>query len=180
MRTWGIKKSCFTNGISKPLNREKEFNMELVQFIITAKQAGYAAGSPGEAKTFEDGSKGFEISQGKWRYLDRYYGFNPFSGSEYVFDDKNRLIWIMNYYGNMLSASDDTAEIYAFLRQAMSRITPQFPFRGPPEFTSGQLRYINRQEGHLNCFNGRESIYHQDKKVYALFYHGGVVSTGNN
>ena len=73
--------------------------MNLVDFIIKAKLSGYANDGENQEKYFNDGSKGFELTSDDYRYLDKYYGFNPFTGSEHVYKSDNTLIWAMNYYG---------------------------------------------------------------------------------
>ena len=75
--------------------------MELIDFIIAAKIAGYASGNEAKKTTFEDNSKGFIFESNGYRYVDRYYGFNPFCGSEFVFDSSRKLLWSMNYFGRL-------------------------------------------------------------------------------
>ncbi len=147
--------------------------MGLIEFIIKAKLSGYATGSEGQKKTFDDGSFGFEFESGGYRYLDRYYGFNPFSGTEHVLDVKGSLIWKMNYYGKITGDCPDPGRIYEFLRKAMSLISPEFPFRGPAMLEKGNLHYENRQNGTLENFHGVESIYDSGQRAYVLYYHGG-------
>jgi len=148
-------------------------SMDLVVFIIKAKISGYASGGEGRERNFDDGSRGFEFEANGFKYIDRYYGFNPFSGSECIYDAGNSLIWIMNYYGEILSSYSDPKAIYSFLREAMSLVTPSYPFRGPEKFTKGNLTYQNQQKGVIQHFNGIESIYDCDEKIYYLHYHGG-------
>ena len=76
--------------------------MTLVEFIIKAKLSGYAAGREVRKKKFKDGSLGFEFKSEEYRYIDRYYGFNPFSGTEHVYDAGGILIWKMNYHGGKM------------------------------------------------------------------------------
>ncbi len=147
--------------------------MELIEFIIKAKLSGYATGGESREKTFDDGSCGFEFESNGYRYLDRYYGFNPFSGTEHVYDAKDALIWKMNYHGQILKTHPDPGKIYAFLREAMALITPEFPFRGPAGHKKGDLRYENQQNGTPENFHGIESIYENGKRAYVLYYHGG-------
>ena len=106
-------------------------NIVPIDFLLQAKISGYATDIESQKIIFDDGSKGFEFVKGGYRYLDRYYGFDPFAGAEHVYDASGSLIWIMNYYGETVSAHSDSHEIYAFLREAMSLITPEYPFRGP-------------------------------------------------
>ncbi len=147
--------------------------MALIDFILKAKKSGYAAGGEGKQRLFEDGARGFEWVADGYRYLDRYYGFNPFSGSEYVFNSDNVLTWTMNYYGEVLATHLEPNIVYAFLKQAMASITPEYPFRGPAKLEKGNLRYQNEQNGTLDRFYGVESIYDGKDRVYYLHYHGG-------
>jgi hypothetical protein len=147
--------------------------MALVDFIIKAKTAGYATGGEDKELKFNDGSKGFTFSSDGYRYIDRYYGFNPFSGTEHVYETNEVLIWKMNYYGEILDTSSDPKNVYAFLREAMSSITPEYPFRGPANLKKGSLSYQNVQNGTLQSFYGNETIFDDGKMVYYLDYHGG-------
>jgi len=147
--------------------------MALVEFIIKAKLSGYAAGREVRKRKFKDGSLGFEFKSEGYRYLDRYYGFNPFSGTEHVYDAGGILIWKMNYYGKILETHSNSGRIYGFLREAMSLVTPAFPFRGPAILEKEDFLYENRQNGSPESFHGVESIYEGGKRVYVLYYHGG-------
>lgn len=153
--------------------------MDLIDFIIKAKIKGYATGGETQELKFDDGSIGFKYASDGLNYIDRYYGFNPFSGTEHVYDSNNSLIWIMNYYGKILDRSYDEKIIYAFLREAMSLISPEYPFRGPPRLERGNLIYVNQQNGTLDGFNGLETIYERGEKVYCLHYHGGTMKKIN-
>jgi len=149
--------------------------MTLIDFILKAKLSGYASGTEGQKKKFNDGSVGFEVISNDYRYLDRYNGFNPFAGSEQIFDSKNIFLWVMNYFGEILSSNTEPKKIYSFLKEAMCKISPEYPFRGPAELENQNLRYENQQNGSLDRFHGIESIYENNKKVYVLYYHGGRV-----
>ena len=149
--------------------------MELIDFILQGKISGYASGGEGREKNFEDGSRGFESSAHGYRYLDRYYGFNPFTGTEHIYAADGPLLWVMNYYGLVLPNCSDPTPVYAFLKEAMRLVTPAYPFRGPALFEHGNLRYENEQHGSLDGFNGTESIFVDHAKVYLLHYHGGNV-----
>ena len=124
---------------------------------------------------FDDGSVGFEIISDGYRYLDRYNGFNPFAGSEQIFDSDNALLWVMNYYGEVLSSGSDPKSIYSFLKEAMLLVSPEYPFRGPEKLEKQNFRYENQQHGSIERFHGIESIYENDEKVYVLYYHGGGI-----
>lgn len=147
--------------------------MDLVNFIIKAKIEGYATGGEKQELKFDDGSIGFKFEIDGYKYIDRYYGFNPFSGTEHVYDSDEALIWKMNYYGEIIGTPSDPKIVYGFLREAMASITPEYPFRGPAKMVKGNLIYANQQDGTLDAFNGHEAIYENENKIYYLHYHGG-------
>jgi hypothetical protein len=149
--------------------------MEIIDFIIDAKLSGYAAGSGNNELKFEDGSKGSEYKSKEYRYLDRFYGFNPFSGSEFVFDSSGKLIWTMNYFGKIVQDCKDPSAIYNFLRDAMAKIDRDFPFRGPSKLEKDGYLYRNHQSGLFERFHGEECITKDDLELYKLHYHGGVI-----
>ncbi len=149
--------------------------MNLIEFILKAKLSGYASGGEGQERKFDDGSVGFEIVSNGFRYLDRYNGFNPFAGSEHIFDSNNELLWVMNYFGEVLPSGSDTKKIYSFLKEAMLLISTEHPFRGPERLEKQNLRYENLQHGSIDRFHGIERIFEKNKNVYVLYYHGGKI-----
>lgn len=149
--------------------------MTLIEFILKAKLSGYASGGEGQERKFDDGSVGFEIVSDGFRYLDRYNGFNPFAGSEQIYDSNNELLWVMNYFGEVLPSGSDTKSIYSFLKEAMLLISTEYPFRGPAKLEEENFRYENQQHGSLGRFHGIERIYENSEKVYVLYYHGGKI-----
>jgi hypothetical protein len=148
--------------------------MTLADFIIKAKLSGYASDGAGQEK-FDDGSIGFEFIGDGYRYLDRYYGFNPFVGAENIYDSDASLIWTMSYYGELSPGHSDPIKIYSFLKEAMLLITPEYPFRGPASLEKENFRYENVQNGSLDRFHGVESIYEHDERVHYFYYHGGTM-----
>jgi len=155
---------------------QKENSMTLLDFILQGKISGYASGGESREKTFDDGSRGFEFTGHGYRYLDRYHGFNPFTGTEHIYAANGPLLWVMNYYGQVLPICSDPNKVYAFLKEAMRLVSPEYPFRGPGLFEKGSLRYENQQYGTLDSFHGMESIFENNEKVYFLHYHGGKIT----
>ncbi|MBS3139680.1 hypothetical protein J4479_01610 [Candidatus Woesearchaeota archaeon] len=148
--------------------------MELVNFVVKAKKQTYASGNP--AKKLEDGFEEFFYEEGDYRYRDRYHARDPrpFGGEEIVWQN-GKAVWIMNYYGYMLSDKIDSKKVYGFLRKAMSRIDKQRPFRGPSHFKEEDFKYIDKSEGDLDNFIGTERILYTGEEVYRLEYHGGRI-----
>lgn len=49
------------------------------------------------------------------------------------------------------------------------------PVRGPKEFNNGEYKYTFEVNGDLNHFNGIETIYKDDKRIYELRCSGGLI-----
>ncbi|MBS3157249.1 hypothetical protein J4442_03720 [Candidatus Woesearchaeota archaeon] len=148
--------------------------MELVDFIVKAKKQTYASGKP--ARKLEDGFEEFVYEEGGYKYRDKYHAEDPkpFGGEEIVWQN-GKAIWIMNYYGYMLSDNIDSKRVYGFLRKAMSLVDEQRPFRGPSHLKEGDFEYIDEGKGTLDNFKGTERILYKGEDVYRLEYHGGRV-----
>ncbi len=150
--------------------------MELNKFLVEAKKNTYAAGT--KEIILPDGGRELVYEKGVYRYRDLYYGFNPFSGQEIVWQNGN-LIWIMNYSGK---ARDDfgisTEEIYKNLKKALLEVPEEFPFRGPRLLKLDNfLQYFNKYLGDINSFEGEENISFKGAPTYNLIYHGGLIKT---
>jgi len=149
-----------------------------IRFLIEAKKNGYA-GSNANVEVLDDGGKKVEFSEGSFKYRDTWRGFNPFFGEEIVWEE-NKEIFIMNYDGRVIKDKDEIEETYAFLKKALERATPQFPFRGLPKFREGDLEYNLRQYGNrMGFFSGRESINRGKKTIYRGVFRGTIVPKVN-
>ena len=145
--------------------------MELSEFLVKAKRVTYAGNAT--ATVLEDGCKELVYEESEYRYRDRYYGNDPFTGQEVVFRDGNP-IWSMVYSGGSMNIGDPE-EVYEFLRKAMLQVREDRPFRGPNELVEGQLTYTDQSEGGVSGFSGVEKIEMDGRTVYVLRYSGGVV-----
>ena len=148
--------------------------MELAQFLVKAKLAGYASQGEANERKLDDGSKELTVAGDGFFYRDRYFGFDPFVGEEIVFQ-ASRAVWAMNYYGEMVKDTAPAQQVYGFLRQAMRQVTADRPFRGPSRFQQGDIEYRDESQGNLDRFRGVEVILYQGQEVYRLVYHGGRV-----
>ena len=157
--------------------KQSQTCLDLLDFILKAKLAGYATGGEGNELAFTDGFKGFEFCSSGYRYVDKYYGFNPFSGTESVFGESGALIWVMNYFGGVNACSNEPNRIYDTLKLAMQAIDRTHPFRGPEMFENRGLVYRNEQFGNLDVFQGVETISSGATELYSLYYHGGSLAT---
>ncbi len=148
--------------------------MELADFIVKAKKNTYASGR--KSVKLGDGFEEFVFEEENYRYRDRYYVENSksFGGNEVVCF-KGKIIWMMNYYGFVISDEIGSKEVYFFLKKAMGFVDKQGPFRGPLNFEEGNFKYVDESEGDLNNFKGIEKIFFNDNEVYRLEYHGGIL-----
>jgi len=151
---------------------------QLSKFLVKAKINTYASSGEGEGEMLPDGSKEFKFEEREFEYRDRYFGFNPFIGEEIVWQN-GKVVWGMNYYGEIVSEIISAKSIYQFLREALKRIPDDKPFRGPDNFKKGNFEYINKVEGIVEKFKGEETVFYKEQLVYRLSYHGGFATTKN-
>ncbi len=145
--------------------------MELEKFLVDAKKNTYASQSENNEVVKDDGSRTLIFERKNIVYKDTYYGVNPFIGEEIVLKDHN-VIWVMNYYGQVVSPDVNIKEIYGFLKSAMRKVTEESPFRGQNEYIENDYKYTNCYNGTIDRFSGEEKIFYKNKKVYTLIYHG--------
>ena len=145
------------------------------KFLVKAKINTYASSGEGGEKILPDGGKEFEFKDREFKYRDRYLGFDPFIGEEIVWQNE-KIIWVMNYYGRIISETVSAKQIYQFLQEALKKVTEDKPFRGPDNFRQGDFEYFNKTEGTVENFNGDEKIFYRKQLVYQLNYNGGLVT----
>ncbi len=145
---------------------------ELIKFIVKAKKNTYAIGenSIGSSRKC---SKDILFSEGRYKYLDSYFGSNSFSGQEIVYYD-DKPLWCMNYYGKVYS-DNDTTNIYAFLKEALKLVNEVMPYRGPEYLENREMKYYCKVKDDFTGFKGEEKIICKNKTVYKLEFHGGYI-----
>ncbi|MBK9927428.1 MAG: hypothetical protein IPP66_19330 [Anaerolineales bacterium] len=147
---------------------------ELNAFIVRAKAATYV-GSGEHAKSSRPGSHDLHFTDGKWSYLDSYFGGTDFIGEEVVyFDDKP--VWAMNYYGYILR--DDlltAAQAGQMIKASLSRMYKEGRFLGGFTHSEDGLTYVDTSDGTADHFHGREIIRRGEEIAYELVYHGGLI-----
>lgn len=142
----------------------------IIEFLCRAKRSTYASGNAKESIPCRNKSHDFEYIEGNLRYLDSYLGSCNFSGEEVVWEE-DIPIWSMNYIGRVLNKefSGD------FLKEALSNVPVEYPYRGPLEYKKDEFLYKCSVEGNVNWFNGQEEIYKDNIKVYECNFHGGIL-----
>ena len=84
----------------------------------------------------------------------------------------------MNYYGITLDENLGEEAMDNALRPALMKVGEDktvIPVRGPREFINGEYRYTFEVSSDINCFNGIETIYKNNVKIYELKCNGGLI-----
>lgn len=142
---------------------------QIIDFIIEAKRNTYADKN-NQVESSRDGSIDFEYSKGDYKYRDSYVGSKYFSGQEIVWI-KNVPCWSMNYVGKVI----DEPFSGDFLKEALKNNDIDMPYRGPRLYENGDYTYLCNVEGDMDWFEGRELIFYNNKQIYELNFHGGVL-----
>ena len=153
------------------------FLINLSEFLIEAKKQTYANENVKKQLSSRKGSHDYEYSNGNMLYHDTYFGGTNFMGEEVVYEQGDTPIWGMNYYGVTLDETLSEEAVDKALRPALMQVGNNdiIPVRGPKEFINGEYRYTFNVSGNLDYFEGEESIYKDNKKVYVLKCHGGTI-----
>jgi len=147
---------------------------ELCNFLVEAKKSTYAAGDLAQKIINDDNSTTLIFEKGDWKYHDNYFGGEPYGGREVVFL-KGKPVYIMTYYGQVNSSVSDVNKVYGILIAALKLIPVNNPYRGPEEYSIGDLSYKNSFKGEIDSFFGEESIFENKKEAYKARYAGGFV-----
>ena len=149
----------------------------LKDFLIEAKKQTYANGNVKKVESSRLNSFDYEYTDGKMIYHDTYFGGTDFIGEEVVYDESQAPIWAMNYHGVTLNENLSEEAIDNALRPALMKVGEDdiLPLRGPKEFINGEYKYIFDVTGNLDNFEGEESIFKGEEKVYCLKCHGGRI-----
>ncbi|WMT51322.1 MAG: DUF5680 domain-containing protein [Ferroplasma sp.] len=145
----------------------------LLNFIVSAKKHTYASDSKG-VKSSVPGSHEFNFRDGIMEYRDIYFGMASFNGIETVYS-KGSPVWGMVYSGGVMDEAVDTDGIYKFLKQCLSLISMEAPFRGPKSYSDGIYLYDNDFSGDIFHFMGYEKIDDGENTLYELHYSGGEI-----
>ena len=147
------------------------------KFLIEAKKQTYANENAPKIGSSRLNSKDYEYKNDNMIYHDTYFGGTNFIGEEVVYID-NQTYWAMNYYGTTLDKTLGEEAMDKALRPALMKVGEDvnvIPVRGPKEFINGEYKYTFEIRGDINCFNGIESVYKNDVKIYELRCTGGLI-----
>lgn len=151
--------------------------INIENFLIEAKKQTYANENVERVLSARKNSKDYEYKRDNMVYHDTYFGGTNFIGEEVVYVD-DKTYWAMNYYGVTLDETLGEEAMDNALRPALMRVGVDkdvIPVRGPKEMINGEYKYSFEVVGDINYFSGVEIIYKNDKKIYELKCHGGLV-----
>lgn len=142
---------------------------KVISFLVCAKKGTYPAGT-NKVKSTRIKSTDFSYEEKPYKYHDTYLGGEKFSGEEAIWLHDNP-IWSMNYSGRMLGDNFNNS----FLKEVLSEVSADFPYRGPRIFTKGDYHYHCKIDGEFVWFQGNEEIFYLNEKIYECYFHGGVI-----
>ena len=147
---------------------------ELYQFIVEAKANAYVARAP-KCLSSRQGAHDIQYRQGRFQYLDSYFGGTDFLGQEVVYFD-GKPVWAMNYYGAILQPERyDGEKAGNAVLASLSKLYESGHFLGESKNETAWGIYHDTNQGDVTSFTGYEWITLDDIKVYQLHYHGGVI-----
>ncbi len=154
----------------------KEWLSKLAEFIVEANGKTWA-GEGAEVKPERFGYKELEYEKGLWRLRDSYTGYFRAPGMTTIYF-KDNPAWTMAYGGTgQLEGHEGIAkETFSFLKNALMKVSPSMPFRGPEHYAEKDWEYIfTLFKGDITDFLGEEAIFKGDNQVFAQTMLGGLV-----
>lgn len=129
------------------------------------------------SKYVDNGKNGkiLKLSIDNYKYEDEFYGGEPYSGNETLWEDYKDIFRCV-YWGKVVKGVN-FSDIYDFLRRALSKgPNGELVHRGPKEYIEEDLKYTNSVEGDIEEFRQTERIFIGEKEVYIAYFVGGRVN----
>jgi hypothetical protein len=151
---------------------------EFVKFLLKARAECWAGEGIRDSDPQRPGFKEFSFGEGSWDYRDSYAGYFMAPGQETVLYE-GLPVWAMGYSGGMIPEHIGNVELakytFSFLKEALSRVDPERPFRGLANFEIKNWFYGDVNEGDIRQFRGKERIFNKGIKIFEQDYCGGLV-----
>ena len=145
---------------------------KFTKFLVKAKQNTYYSKSKKEYPS-RPTSNDYAFKMYDYYYLDSYLGNQSFIGEEIIWENE-KVFWGMNYNGQLL-VDEHPHGFSNFLKEALKNVNEDSPFRGPKEFKQDDFTYECSWDGDINFFSGTETVKYNDKKIFKLNFHGGLL-----
>lgn len=149
-------------------------------FLIEAKQHGYGGDIKERPDTLEE-EHGAMYTSDPYRYIDRWVGGNPYAGHEVVsakIGETRCTVWGMSYFETKLHGMTG-GELQGIMGQVLPQPDPEFPVRGPREWSDGDTKYFVRKvdkTSTLERFDAEEVIAQGGRQLYIARFMGGLVN----
>jgi len=155
-----------------PLEEKNIINLEsLKDFLITARKNTYPSGSGAQDNPRLIGSKQFEFQKADYYYRDIYFsGDKSFIGQEIIYKNL-KPVWGMNYIGSSIGKIEEN-----FLKESLIKLAEKCRMGQTCQYEKREYKYIDKGEGTLERFLGKEEILVNAKSIYRLNYEGGLIS----
>jgi hypothetical protein len=149
---------------------------QLASFIVAAKANSYV-GAAAHSLSYRPASHDIQFHDGKFSYLDSYFGGTSFIGQEVVYFDKEPT-WAMNYYGRIINTGlIEAQKAGAVIMEALGALYREGRFLGGFKYEAAYGTYFDTNEGDVFHFMGLEWIEVRGERAYELVYHGGSIKT---
>lgn len=151
---------------------------QLEEFLIEAKKQTYANGNVEKVTSSRVGSNDYNYEKDGMNYHDTFFGGVKFIGEEVVYVNSEVPMWGMNYYGVTLDSNLSEEVMDKALRPALMKVGEDkdvLPLRGPSSFENEGYVYTFKCEGTLENFSGVEEVSKDDKVIFMLQCHGGLI-----
>lgn len=150
--------------------------LELEVFLAKAMCSTYSVDGPRSIpKRLQFTEYAYE--EGDWSYQDSYAGYFQSWGQEVVWY-KNIPFWTQIYGGGVNEPAQVTkefaAEIFNFLKRALSSKKNSFQPRGPDELKNNNWLYQSEWHGDIVKFCGQEKIFCHSNLVFTHDFRGGL------
>ena len=165
--------------------KKAEWLNQLAQFIVEANRNTWAADAP-VITPQRPGYKEVEYpspqsNDNPWYLRDSYTGYFAAPGMTTVYY-KDTPVWSQSYGGEgMIEEYYHLVKpTFDFLKEALKRVTPESPFRGPYVFGSDDWEYTFLQEGDIEHCEWDEFIAYKDEAVFTQTGFAGLILPKNH
>jgi DNA-binding XRE family transcriptional regulator len=164
-----VKEQTDENCLFDNVKGQLQADDSVIDFLCRAKRATYA-GKGYEVSPSRPQSHDLHYEEGQLMYIDTYLGGEKFAGEEAMWLE-NQPFWSMNYAGRIVADGFNGD----FLKESLSLVPKEYPFRGPLLHHNGDYTYHCVVSGEFNWFHGYEEIFCGGRKVYECMFHGGSI-----
>ena len=77
----------------------------------------------------------------------------------------------MNYCGRVIGENFNGD----VLKNALSNVPKDSPYRGPAFFQEGDYTYHCKVDGVFEWYQGYEEILYKGNRIYECYFHGGII-----